>query len=185
MANIGFQEADSEFGKAIDNLINELGKLRSGRASTDLVSDIKADAYGQKMPIEQLANINVVDATLLTVQPWDQTVTQEIEKAIRASDNGLNPSVDGDLIRIPLPPLTEERRKEYVKILKQKVEEARIRVRQIRQEIMNNIDEAEENGDMSEDEADRQRKLLQEKVDAVNGQIEELSEEKEKDLMTV
>ncbi|MBN1331741.1 ribosome recycling factor [Candidatus Dojkabacteria bacterium] len=185
MAKIGLDQLKSEFSEVLEHLNIELGKLRSGRASTDLVSSIKVEAYGQDMPLEQVANINVADPTLLTVQPWDKTIIQAVESAIRKSDAGLNPVVDGDLIRIALPPLTEERRLEYVKILKQRVEEARIRVRQIRQDVKSNIEETEKQGDMSEEDMERQLNQLQEKVDEINGQIEKISIEKEKDLMTV
>lgn len=185
MAKIQLTQADAEFSKILEVFDSELKKLRSGRANPDLIKEVKVEAYGQMMPLEQVSNINVVDATLLSVQPWDKTIMQEVERAIRAADLGLNPSVDSDIIRVPIPSLTEERRKEYVKILKQKSEEARIRVRQLRKEILDSIEEQKDSGDISEDEFDRYEKELQSKVDEFNNKIDEMTKAKEESLMTV
>ncbi|MBD3279927.1 ribosome recycling factor [Candidatus Dojkabacteria bacterium] len=180
-----FSELDKKFNGVRVKLKEGLNKLRSGRATPDMLSDIQVEAYSQKMPIEQLANINVVDATLLTVQPWDKSTIQPIENAIKKSDIGINPIVDGDIIRLPLPPLTQERREEYVKLLKDKIEEARIDVRQIRQEINEKLESFMEDAGISEDVYQRLKKQVQEKVDAINEEIEKISEEKEKDLLEV
>lgn len=185
MSNVTLAQVDSAFSKVLENFREELAKLRSGRANPDLVKNIQVNAYGQSMPIEQLANINVADASLLVVQPWDKSVLEAVKKAIETEDIGINPVVDGELIRLPMPPMTEERRQEYVKLLKEKTEDARIRVRQIRKEVLDDLDQKKESGEISEDELARGEKELQSKVDRENEKIEEISEEKEKDLMTV
>ncbi|HEX9804580.1 MAG TPA: ribosome recycling factor [Candidatus Dojkabacteria bacterium] len=172
----------NEMTQTLSHLKEELKKLRVGRANPDLIKDIKVEAYSTMMPMEQVANINVADATLLTVQPWDKTIIQSVVKAIQTSELGINPSVDGDLIRIPIPPLTQERREEYVKIMKQKLEEAKISVRQKRKEF---IDGLESNKGASEDEIERDEKELQKIIDSTNSQIEEIGEAKEKDLLQV
>ena len=185
MSRVVFEEVDKEFDKVISFFKNEITKIRSGRANPDLVADIKVSAYDSMMPLSQLANITVSDATLLVVQPWDKSLFDAIEKAIRESDNGLNPQRDGDIIRIPLPPLTQERREEYVKILKQKTEEARISVRQIRKDVLIDLENRKKEGLLSEDEEERMKKDLQKKVDDVNAQIEEISKQKEEELMSI
>jgi len=185
MARINLNDADSEFKKIVDYYKDELSKLRSGRANPDLVAGIKVNAYGQSMPLNQLANINVADPTLLVVQPWDKTLVNEIRTSISSANIGINPLVDGDLIRLPLPALTEERRQEYVKLLKSKEEEARVRVRQVRKDVLVGLEEDKKATVLSEDDFDRKEKELQLKVDDINKEIEQIAISKEKDLMTV
>lgn len=185
MPRTRLEDVDTSYQMVLDNLKIDMQKLRSGRANPDLVSDIKVSSYGQMMPLNQLANINVADPTLLVVQVWDKTNLDEVEKAIKASDIGITPLRDGEIIRLPLPPLTEERRVEYVKLLKQKVEEARIQVRQIRKDILLGLEEQKDAGQKSEDDMKRNEKTLQEKVDEYNLKIEEMAKDKEEELMRV
>lgn len=180
--SVDLSKAQTKFDSTIDHLKLELGGLRAGRANTKLVEGIKVDAYGQPMPIEQVANINVADPSLLTIQPWDKSLVPAIEKAVSTANIGINPTVDGDIIRLPIPALTEERRKEYVKLMKQKLEEARIAVRQIRQDFLHEI---EGQDGVSEDQLKGEEKRLQVLVDKTNETIEQIGEEKEKELMTV
>ncbi len=185
MSKITFEQTDKEFDKVIEFFKNEAAKIRSGRANPDLISDIQVSAYESIMPLNQLANITISDATLLVVQPWDKSLFDAIEKAIRESDLGINPQRDGDIIRLPLPSLTQERREEYVKILKQKAEEARISIRQVRKEALLDLDSRGESGDLSEDDVKRMEKELQKKVDDANARIEEITQKKEQELMSV
>lgn len=180
-----FEQAQEKFLATVDHLKSELSAIRAGRANTSMFDGIMVDAYGQKMPINQLANINVVDATLVTIQPWDKSTIEFISKAIQQSDMGINPSVDGELIRLPLPALTEERRVEYVKLMKKKVEEGRIAVRQVRKDILVGLDMDKEDKEITEDQHASMSKQLQVIVDDANDKIEELSKQKEEELMHV
>ena len=137
------------------------------------------------MPVEQVANINVVDSTLITIKPWDKTLIPEVVKAIQSSDLGINPSADGELIRLPLPPMTQETRQEYVKILKQKAEDARISIRQKRKEYLLDLNRQKDEENLPEEDMKREEKALQELVDKMNKKVEELAQAKEKDLLTV
>lgn len=185
MARVTLNQSDQEFSKVLDYFKGEISKLRSGRANPDLVADVKVAAYGQSMPLNQVANINVADATLLIIQPWDKTIIDEIRKALINADLGISPVVDGEIIRLPLPPLTAERRQEYVKVLRQKAEEAKISIRQVRKEVLDGLEQSQAEGVLSEDELKRQEKVLQSKVDGANEQVDLISAEKEKDLMQV
>lgn len=185
MSNVNLQNVDGFFASLLEHFKTELVKLKSGRANPDMVSGIKVDAYGQSMPLEQLANINVVDPTLLAIQPWDKTLLSEIKKSIEKADIGIAPIVDSELIRLPIPPLTQERRMEYVKLLKQKTEEQKIRVRQLRKDLLLEIEESEKKNGLGEDERKRQEKELQEKIDKINKEIDVISAEKEQELMKV
>ncbi len=185
MARIVYEDVDQEFEKVIKFFSNEIIKIRTGRANPDLVSDIKIPAYESQMPLAQLANITVSDANLIVVQPWDKSLFDVIIKAIRDSESGFNPQRDGDIIRIVLPPLTQERREEYVKILKQKTEEVRISIRQIRKDVLIDLENRKDAGDISEDDFKRYEKDLQEKVSKANEEIEEISKKKEDELMSI
>ena len=183
MSRITLDQAEQEFSHAVDFFKKELAKLRSGRANPELVADIKVEAYEQMMPVHQLANVNVADPTLLVIQPWDKSLISNIAKAIESSDIGIQPAIDGEIIRLPMPALTQERREEYTKILGKKTEEARVSIRQVRKDIMLWLDEEKEAGNLSEDEQKRKEKELQDKVDAANSRIEEVSKAKETELM--
>lgn len=171
--------------KVIARFKSELVSLRTGRATPTLIEDLEVEYYGAKTPLKAIASISTPDAKSILIQPWDRNAVQAIEKAIQSSSLGVNPVTDRDVIRISIPPLTEERRKELVKILKKYTEEARISVRRERDNATKEIDRMEETKEISEDEKFRQKKELQKVIDEYNKQIEELSESKEKEIMTV
>lgn len=179
------EDKKSELDNVIERFKAEMGKIRTGRASPALVENVMADYYGSKTPLKQLATISVPEARLITINPWDKSSLAGIEAAIRASDLGLNPASDGQIIRLSIPPLTEERRKELVKVLNQKAEEARIAIRNVREDAWREIQEMEKNGVISEDEKFRGKDKLQKLIDAYNKKVEELREGKEKEILTV
>ncbi len=173
------KEIKPQLEKAMAHFESGLSSLRVGRASSGLVEGLMIDCYGVKTPLKQIANINVADARSITIQPWDKKNLQPIEKAIQESDLGVTPQNDGEMIRINLPSLTEERRQELVKILHGKTEEIKISVRNIREEAWEKIQEAEKNKDISEDEMYRGKDDLQKIVDEYNKTIKEKSEQKQ------
>ncbi len=179
------KDADKRMKKSTDVLKTEFHGLRTGRASTILVEDIKVDYYGTITPIKQLAQISVPEATQIAIQPWDISVVPNIEKAIRNSDLGAQPQTDGNVIRINLPPLTEERRKEMVKKAGKMAEQARIAIRNIRHEIMKDIDNLKKEGGISEDEIKKLKDELQKTTDKHIKQIDELLKKKEEEILTV
>lgn len=165
---------------------NNLSEIRTGIASPALVENIKVEAYaGTFLTVKELATINVIDSTLLTVNPWDTAVIKSIEKAIRLAGIGLNPVVDQNTIKIPVPQLNEEQRKNYVKIAKEKLEESKISVRNIRQDAMKSVDEQKENGVISEDELKQSKSEIEEEIKKTNAVLEELFKNKEKELLTI
>lgn len=174
-----------EFEKIIEWFEAELKNIRTGRATPALVEDLRVDYYGVKTPIKQMAAITAADARSLVISPWSKDGLVDIEKAIRESDLGINPNNDGNVIRLNLPPLTEERRKDLVKVLNKKTEEARIRIRQIREDVWGEIQEKEEAGDMSEDDKFRGKDALQAVVDDFNKKLLALNEKKEKEIMEI
>jgi len=178
-------ETRTKMQNAISSLEEELRKLRTGRANPSLVENIEADVYGSKMPLNQLANITIVDASLLTVQAWDKNNVESIVKSIQMSDTGLNPVVDGDLIRIAIPALTEDRRLELVKSVGLVVENSRISIRKIRKDANEKIERMKKGKEISEDDEKSQRNQVQKLVDEVNEQIDEIFEAKKEDLMTI
>lgn len=171
--------------KAIEYFRNELGKIRTGRANPALVENLLVDYYGAKTPLLQIASINTPEPRLIVIQPWDKGALVAIESAIRESDLNLNPNNDGTLVRINIPMLTEERRKEMVKVLNQKAEEGRIGIRNVREEIWKEIQDAEKKGEMSEDDKFKGKEKLQEIVDEYNKKIEEIRTKKDAEIMTV
>lgn len=182
---ITFDQADDKLKEALDFFKNQLVALRVGRGSLQMVESIRAEVYGQAMPLNQIAGINMVDASLITVTPWDKTNLQAIVKAVQASNLGINPTIDGDIVRLPIPPLTEERRKEFIKLLNSKAEDAKIVVRQVRKEVNESVEDDKKQGSIGEDEMKRLQKDLQKKVDATNQEIIDLASEKERDLLQV
>jgi ribosome recycling factor len=173
------------FQKAMDHFHHELSSVRTGRANPALLSTVQVDSYGVKVPIQQVANISVTDAKTLTISPWDKGQLQEIEKGIMAANLGFTPSNDGNVVRINLPPLTEDRRKEMVKLVGQIAEQARIGIRQVREEIMKAVKRSESDGGATKDDVSAAQKKVQDLIDDYNKQIKEIAEEKEKELMTV
>lgn len=175
----------SDMEKSIEHFISEASKIRTGRANPALVEDILVDYYGTKTPIKQMAAINIPEPRQITIQPWDRSAMGVIENTIRNSDLNLNPVNDGILIRITIPMLTEERRRDMVKILNQKAEEARISIRNIREEILKEIKEAEKSGSMTEDDGFKGKEKVQEVVAEYNKKIEDIRAKKEIEVMTV
>lgn len=179
------QELEAGIEKSMDSLRRELSKVRTGRAHPSILDRIRVDYYGVPTPIGQMANIGVPDASLLTVKPWEKGQVQAIDKAIRDSDLGLNPQVDGDLIRIPIPPLTEERRKEMVKLTKRNGEEAKIAIRKHRRDAMDMLAELVKEGEVSEDDADRGKKRVEDVVAEAVKKVDKVVTERDAQIMEV
>lgn len=179
------KQLKSEMENPIKHYEKELTAIRTGRASTKLVEDIKVDVYGQQMRLKDLASISAPDARLITIQPWDKTIIIEIEKAINASDLGVAPANDGNLIRIVLPQMTESRRSELERILSKKTEECKIGIRNIRKEFHNLLRESEKEHDISEDFAKRLSDLLQKITDQFTSKIDEMNDKKVKEIKLV
>jgi len=179
------QDANEKIQLALDYLRKELSGIRAGRANPQLLEDIPVQAYGTTMKLVEVGTISAPQPTLLTVTAWDGSVIQDIEKAIRNANLGLNPAVDGTTIRVPIPSLTEERRAEYVKISKNKGEETKVEIRKVRQEQRADWDEDKKAGVIGEDEHGRLEKQLQDVVDKCSAMVDEMVREKEQDLMQV
>ena len=173
-----------DLDRAIEYLKSELGKLRIGRATPAMVEDLEIECYDQTMSLKQLANISV-QPRLIIVQPWDKKVLENIEKGISKSSLGLTPTVDGEVVRINLPPLTEEKRKELIKILNEKTEEAKISIRHKREEAWKEIQEKEKEGEIREDDKFRGKDELQKVVDEYNKKVEEMKKQKESEIITI
>ncbi len=174
-----------QFEKTMEHFHHELSSVRTGRANPALLGTVMVDSYGSKVPIQQVANITVSDAKTLTISPWDKGQIQEIEKGIMAANLGFTPSNDGNVVRINLPPLTEDRRKEMVKLVGQIAENAKIGIRQVREDILKAVKREESEGSATKDDVASAQKKVQEVIDDYNKQIKEIAEEKEKELMTV
>ncbi|HWV35132.1 MAG TPA: ribosome recycling factor [Thermomicrobiales bacterium] len=178
-------EARGHMERALDALRREFGTVRTGKATPALLEMVRVEAYGSQMPLNQVGTVSVPEPRLLVVQPWDKSLIGAIEKAIRTSDLGLNPSNDGNVIRIPVPPLTEERRREMVKVLHKLAEEGRISVRHARQEANKRIKAAQQQHEISEDDAHRQLEEIQKLTDDYIARIDQLLHAKEQEVMEV
>lgn len=179
------QDAHTRMQKSIESFKTELSKIRTGRAHPSLLNHITVDYYGSEVPVGQAANITVEDARTLAVTPWDKSMVAVIEKAIMTSDLGLNPSTAGTVIRVPMPPLTEERRKELVKVVRELAEGARVAVRNIRRDGNNDLKALAKDKDISEDDEHRGQDLVQQVTDSAVEEIEALLQTKEKELMEI
>ena len=179
------QDAVRRMDRSIEATRDHLNSVRTGRASPGLLDRLTVDYYGQATPLKQLATINVPEARLLTVQPFDPGSVRAIEKAIQESDLGLTPSNDGKLIRLPIPQLTEERRKEYVKMARQYAEEGRVSVRNVRRDVMHHLKELVDNGEVGADEEHRAEERVQKLTDEHVKSIDELVRHKEAEIMEV
>ncbi|CAN5770558.1 ribosome recycling factor [soil metagenome] len=178
---------DSEDGmkKAIDSFKRDLTKIRTGRANTAMLDGIKVDYYGTPTPVNQVATVQVVDARLITVKPWEKNMLPIIDKAIRASDLGINPVADSELVRLPIPPLTQERRKELAKVVNKQTEEARVAVRSARRDAMDMIKDAEKDKQITEDQRKDGEKGVQDLTDKYIGMIDDIAKAKEKEIMEI
>ncbi|MDJ0834732.1 MAG: ribosome recycling factor [Gammaproteobacteria bacterium] len=179
------QDALTRMNKSIEAYKTELSKIRTGRAHTSLLDHVMVDYYGAMVPISQAANISVEDSRTLAVTAYDGSMTQAIEKAIMTSDLGLNPSSAGTVIRVPMPPLTEERRRDLVKVVKELTENSRIAVRNIRRDANSDLKELQKEKEISEDEERKGQDLVQKVTDQSIAKLEELLKEKEKELMEI
>ncbi len=177
------QETRERMGKTITDLENELKRVRTGRASLSLLDGIRVDYYGTQTPLNQMASLSVPESRLIVIQPWDVSAIKEIEKAILKSDLGLTPSSDGKLIRIAIPPLTEERRKELVKVVSKICEEHKIAARNIRRDGNDLLKGFKKDGDISEDDAFKAQDSVQKITDDFIAKIDEIYKEKEKEIL--
>ena len=177
--------AEDRMKKTLANLKEGFAALRTGRASASLFDRIRVDCYGDKSPLNQVANISIPEARLIVIQPWDKGLIGEIEKAIRSSELSLNPSNDGKVIRIAIPPLTEERRKELAKVAKNQAEQSRVAIRNIRRDGNEELKKLLKEGKLSEDEESKTIEELQKLTDSYIGKVNQVLEEKEKEIMEV
>ena len=179
------KEAEEGMSKAIEHAIIEFNKLRTGRASTSMLDSVQVDYYGTPTPLSQVAGVATPDATVITVQPWEKGMLEPIERAINAANLGLTPNNDGTMIRLPIPPLTEERRREIAKLAKAIAEESKVGVRNARREAMDSLKRAERDEHLSEDLRRDGEIDVQSLTDRFIARIEEIYAAKEKDIMTV
>jgi ribosome recycling factor len=179
------KDAETRMAKSIESLRHELSKLRTGRAHTSLLDHITVEYYGSDVPLSQVANISVVDARTLGVSPWEKQMVPVIEKAILNSDMGLNPVTSGEIIRVPLPPLTEERRKDMTKIVRQEGEGAKVAIRNIRRDVLGDIKQLQKEKEITEDDERRAQDEVQKITDKYVAEVDKLLEAKEKDLMEI
>jgi ribosome recycling factor len=177
------KDAEIRMGKSVEALKSELTKLRTGRAHTSLLEHITVDYYGSEVPINQVANISVSDARTLTVTPWEKQMVSAVEKAIINSGMGLNPATAGEVIRVPLPPLTEERRKDMIRLVRQEGENARVAIRNIRRDVLGDIKSLLKEKEITEDDERRAQDDIQKITDKHIALVDKLLEDKEKDLM--
>lgn len=179
------QDAETRMGKSVESLKSDLTKIRTGRAHPSLLEHIMVDYYGSEVPLTQVANVNVADARTLSVTPWEKPMVAVIEKAIINSDMGLNPATAGEVIRIPLPPLTEERRKDLTRVVKQEGEGAKVAVRNIRRDVLSDIKTLLKEKEITEDEERHAQDDIQKITNKHVALIDKIIEEKEKDLMEI
>jgi len=179
------EDAKKRMEAALDALRREFATVRTGKATPALLDTVRVDAYGSKMPINQVATINTPEPSLLVVQPFDKTLIGEIEKAIQSADLGLNPANDGTVIRVPIPPLNEERRKEYVKLLHTMSEEGKISVRHARRVVRDEIHELVKNHELGEDEGHRREDALEKLTHEYSDKIDGVLQHKEEEVMAI
>lgn len=179
------QDAERRMKKAVETLKEELTKIRTGRAHTGLLDHVMVEYYGTMVPIPQVANVTLLDARTLGVQPWEKSMMSKVEKAIRESDLGLNPANMGEIIRVPMPPLTEERRRELTKVVRHEGEQARVAVRNIRRDINQALKELQKKKEITEDELRRAEEEVQKLTDRFVKVIDETIEKKEAELMQI
>lgn len=178
-------DADHRMDKTVEAFRNEISKIRTGKATTAILDGVRVDYYGTPSPLNQVANVSVLDVHTLSITPWDKTMVQIIDKAILASDLGLNPISDGTNLKIPIPPLTEERRKEYVKIVKKFGEDSKVALRNVRRDANEHLKKEEKDKKITEDERKRFEDEVQKITDKHIAKIEEIIKHKEKEIMEV
>ena len=179
------KDAKDRMGKSVESLENDLGRVRTGRAHPSLLESVRVDYYGAESPLSAVANVNTEDARTLTVTPWEQSMVKAVEKAIIDSDLGLNPNTAGTVIRVPVPPMTEERRRTMVKQVRGEAENARVAIRNIRRDANGDLKELEKEKEISKDEQRRAEERVQKLTDEAIGEIDDVLGKKETDLMEV
>lgn len=179
------KSTETRMQKSIEALKNDLAKVRTGRAHTGLLDHISVDYYGSPMPVNQVARVTLIDARTIGVTPFEKKMVGAVEKAIRDSDLGLNPATQGELIRVPMPPLTEERRRELIKVVKHEGENAKVAIRNLRRDANSHLKEELKNKSISEDQERRAQEDVQKLTDRYIAEVDKLLAEKEKDLLAV
>ncbi|GAA5785754.1 ribosome-recycling factor [Chitiniphilus shinanonensis] len=179
------KNTEAKMQKTVEALKTDLAKVRTGRAHTGLLDHIMVDYYGNPTPVNQVAAINLIDARTIGVQPWEKPMVAKVEKAIRDSDLGLNPATNGDVIRVPMPMLTEERRKDLTKVVRGEAEDARVAVRNVRRDANDQLKKLVKDKEISEDDERRGQDDVQKLTDKYIAEVDKLLAEKEKELMTV
>jgi ribosome recycling factor len=183
MINDITNDTDEGMKRAVEAFKRDLQKIRTGRANTSMLDSVKVDYYGTPTPVNQVATVQVVDARLITVKPWEKNMIAVIDKAIRASDLGINPVSDSDLVRLPIPPLTQERRKELAKAVNKQTEEARVAVRSARRDAMDMVKDAEKDKQITEDQRKDGEKRIQDLTDKYIAMVDDIAKAKEKEIM--
>ncbi|TAN34528.1 ribosome recycling factor [bacterium] len=179
------REAEAKMAKSVDHFAAELATIRTGRANPALIDKVMVPYYGTSTPLNQLAQISAPEPRLLVVQVYDRSQIGAVEKALRTSEQGLNPASDGQVIRVPIPPLTEERRREYVKLVRQKAEEARVAIRNVRRDEIHRVDQMQKSGEVAEDDSKRAHARLQKITEVQIERIDALGARKESEVMEV
>ncbi len=185
MVNDVLKELQASLDKAIDALKRDLGKVRTGRASVSILDGIRVDYYGTPTPLNQVASLNVPDPRLITIKPWEKSLIPEIEKTIRSAQLGLNPSSDGEIVRLPMPPLTEERRRDLVKMVKKMAEEAKVALRNARRDANEMLKDFLKDKAITEDEEKAGLKKVQDATDGAVTKVDDLVAKKEKEIMEI
>ncbi len=185
MINEIVQDADQRMSKSVDSLVEQFKKIRTGRATPAILDSVMVHYYGSDMPIQQVANVTVEDARTLSIIPWERNMVPEIEKAIMKSDLGLNPATAGDVIRVPMPALTEETRKGYIRQARGEAENARVAVRNVRRDANGDVKDLLKEKEITEDDARRGEDQVQKATDKHVAEIDKLLAQKEKDLMEI
>lgn len=179
------QSTTDKMQKSLDSLLHQYVKVRTGRASASILEDVRINYYGQPTPVKQLCNISIPEARLIVIQPWDKTTLAEIEKAILGANLGITPENDGNVIRLPFQPLTEDKRKDIVKNLKKMAEDARVAIRNIRRDANEAIKKAKKDTEIGEDEEKKQLKDIQDLTDEWIKKVDEVEKTKEKEILEV
>ncbi len=183
MINDITNDTDEGMKRAVEAFKRDLQKIRTGRANTSMLDSVKVDYYGTPTPVNQVATVQVVDARLITVKPWEKNMIAVIDKAIRASDLGINPVADSELVRVPIPPLTQERRKDLAKTVGKQTEEARVAVRSARRDAMDMVKDAEKDKQITEDQRKDGEKRIQDLTDKYIAMVDDIAKAKEKEIM--
>jgi len=179
------KDAALRMGKSVEALVHEMAKIRTGRAHPALLDHVLVNYYGNEVPIKQVANINVEDGRTLAVTPWERSMVATVEKAIMSSDLGLNPSSAGNVIRVPLPPLTEERRRDLIRVVRQEAEQARVAIRNVRRDANQELKDLVKEKLISEDDEHRGEEVIQKLTDQHTKEVDKVLQDKEKDLMAI